>query len=42
MDSVGTLPPDALSRAVAAFGTGSDEAKKFTAFAVSLGVTATE
>jgi len=33
---------DALSRAVAAFGTGSDEAKKFTAFAVSLGVTATE
>lgn len=33
---------DALSRAVAAFGADSEQAKKFTAFAASLGVTATE
>ncbi|MEW6633669.1 MAG: c-type cytochrome biogenesis protein CcmI [Pseudomonadota bacterium] len=33
---------DALGRAVAVFGADSPEAKKFTAFAASLGVTATE
>lgn len=33
---------DALKRAVAAFGTGSDEARKLTEFAGSLGLTATE
>ena len=33
---------DALGRAVAVFGAGSEEAKKFTAFAASLGLTATE
>jgi len=33
---------DALGRAVAAFGAGSEQAGKFTAFAASLGVTATE
>jgi cytochrome c-type biogenesis protein CcmH len=33
---------DALSRAIAVFGADSDEAKKFTAFAASLGLTATE
>jgi cytochrome c-type biogenesis protein CcmH len=33
---------DALGRAVAVFGTGSEQARKFTAFAASLGVTATE
>lgn len=33
---------DALGRAVAAFGADSEQAKKFTAFAASLGVTATE
>ncbi|QKD04713.1 c-type cytochrome biogenesis protein CcmI [Mesorhizobium loti] len=33
---------DALGRAIAVFGAGSDEAKKFTAFAASLGLTATE
>ena len=33
---------DALGRAVAVFGAGSEEAKKFNAFAASLGVTATE
>ncbi|WP_192249048.1 c-type cytochrome biogenesis protein CcmI [Mesorhizobium silamurunense] len=32
----------ALGRAVAAFGADSEQAKKFTAFAASLGVTATE
>lgn len=32
----------ALGRAIAVFGAGSDEAKKFTAFAASLGLTATE
>lgn len=33
---------DALGRAIAVFGAGSEEARKFTAFAASLGVTATE
>nr|WIE90717.1 c-type cytochrome biogenesis protein CcmI [Mesorhizobium sp. WSM4875] len=33
---------DALGRAVAVFGADSEQAKKFTAFAASLGVTATE
>lgn len=33
---------DALGRAIAVFGTDSDEARKFTAFAASLGLTATE
>jgi len=33
---------DALGRAVAVFGAGSEEAKKFTAFAATLGLTATE
>lgn len=33
---------DALGRAVAIFGAGSEEAKKFTAFAATLGLTATE
>ncbi|WP_095203171.1 c-type cytochrome biogenesis protein CcmI [Mesorhizobium carmichaelinearum] len=33
---------EALGRAIAVFGAGSDEAKKFTAFAASLGLTATE
>lgn len=33
---------DALNRGIAVFGADSDEAKKFTAFAASLGVTATE
>ena len=33
---------EALGRAVAAFGADSEQAKKFTAFAASLGVTATE
>ncbi|RVD57163.1 c-type cytochrome biogenesis protein CcmI [Mesorhizobium sp. M2D.F.Ca.ET.185.01.1.1] len=33
---------DALGRAVAAFGADSEQAKKFTAFAASLGVTAAE
>lgn len=33
---------DALGRAIAVFGADSDEAKKFTAFAASLGLTATE
>ncbi|RWG81752.1 c-type cytochrome biogenesis protein CcmI [Mesorhizobium sp.] len=33
---------DALGRAVAAFGADSEQAKKFTALAASLGVTATE
>ncbi|AZN98967.1 c-type cytochrome biogenesis protein CcmI [Mesorhizobium sp. M9A.F.Ca.ET.002.03.1.2] len=33
---------DALNRGIAVFGSDSDEAKKFTAFAVSLGLTATE
>jgi len=33
---------DALGRAIAAFGAGSEQAKKFTALAASLGVTATE
>ncbi|MDX8481172.1 c-type cytochrome biogenesis protein CcmI [Mesorhizobium sp. VK24D] len=33
---------DALVRAVAVFGADSEQAKKFTAFAASLGVTATE
>jgi cytochrome c-type biogenesis protein CcmH len=33
---------DALGRAIAVFGAGSDEAKKITAFAASLGLTATE
>ncbi|PBC11527.1 c-type cytochrome biogenesis protein CcmI [Mesorhizobium sp. WSM3859] len=33
---------EALGRAVAAFGAESEQAKKFTAFAASLGVTATE
>jgi cytochrome c-type biogenesis protein CcmH len=33
---------DALGRATAIFGADSDEAKKFTAFAASLGLTATE
>lgn len=33
---------DALGRAVAAFGADSEQARKFTAFAASLGVTATE
>ncbi|TIL76746.1 MAG: c-type cytochrome biogenesis protein CcmI [Mesorhizobium sp.] len=33
---------DALNRGIAVFGPDSDEAKKFTAFAVSLGLTATE
>ncbi|MBN9218836.1 MAG: c-type cytochrome biogenesis protein CcmI [Mesorhizobium sp.] len=32
----------ALGRAIAVFGAGSEEAKKFTAFAASLGLTATE
>ncbi|TIS93430.1 MAG: tetratricopeptide repeat protein, partial [Mesorhizobium sp.] len=33
---------DALGRAIAVFGADSDEAKKFTAFGASLGLTATE
>ncbi|MBZ9996060.1 c-type cytochrome biogenesis protein CcmI [Mesorhizobium sp. BH1-1-4] len=33
---------DALGRAIAVFGPGSEEAKKFTAFAASIGLTATE
>ncbi|WP_421913826.1 c-type cytochrome biogenesis protein CcmI [Mesorhizobium sp.] len=33
---------DALGRAIAVFGADSDEARKFTAFAASLGLTATE
>jgi len=33
---------DALNRGVAAFGAGSDDAKKITAFAASLGLAATE
>jgi len=33
---------EALGRAIAVFGAGSDEAKKFTALAASLGLTATE
>ncbi|RUX48268.1 c-type cytochrome biogenesis protein CcmI [Mesorhizobium sp. M4A.F.Ca.ET.050.02.1.1] len=33
---------DALGRAIAVFGAGSDEAKKFTAFATTLGLMATE
>jgi cytochrome c-type biogenesis protein CcmH len=33
---------EALGRAIAVFGAGSDEAKKFTAFAASLGLTVTE
>ncbi|RWP17440.1 c-type cytochrome biogenesis protein CcmI [Mesorhizobium sp.] len=33
---------DALNRGIAVFGSDSDEAKKFTAFAASLGLTATE
>ncbi|WP_214473273.1 c-type cytochrome biogenesis protein CcmI [Mesorhizobium sp. dw_380] len=33
---------EALNRAIAVFGAGSDEAKKFTAFAASLGLMATE
>lgn len=33
---------DALHRGIAVFGADSDEAKKFTAFAASLGLTATE
>lgn len=33
---------DALNRGIAVFGPDSDEAKKFTAFAVSLGLTASE
>ncbi|MFB9983286.1 c-type cytochrome biogenesis protein CcmI [Mesorhizobium kowhaii] len=33
---------DALGRAIAVFGADSDEAKKFTAFAASLGLTTTE
>ncbi|MER8827609.1 c-type cytochrome biogenesis protein CcmI [Mesorhizobium sp. M0938] len=33
---------DALNRGIAVFGSDSDEAKKFTAFAVSLGLTAME
>ncbi|MBZ9706741.1 c-type cytochrome biogenesis protein CcmI [Mesorhizobium sp. ESP7-2] len=33
---------DALGRAIAVFGANSDEARKFTAFAASLGLTATE
>jgi cytochrome c-type biogenesis protein CcmH len=33
---------DALNRGIAVFGSDSEEAKKFTAFAVSLGLTATE
>ncbi|MER9231493.1 c-type cytochrome biogenesis protein CcmI [Mesorhizobium sp. M0622] len=33
---------DALNRGIAVFGADSDQAKKFTAFAASLGVTATE
>ncbi|RWC60664.1 c-type cytochrome biogenesis protein CcmI [Mesorhizobium sp.] len=33
---------EALGRAIAVFGADSDEAKKFTAFAASLGLTATE
>jgi cytochrome c-type biogenesis protein CcmH len=33
---------DALGRAVAVFGAGSEEARKLAAFAASLGVTATE
>ncbi|MBZ9674815.1 c-type cytochrome biogenesis protein CcmI [Mesorhizobium sp. ES1-1] len=33
---------DALGRAISVFGTGSEEARKFTAFAASLGLTATE
>jgi len=33
---------DALHRGIAVFGTESEEAKKFTAFAASLGLTATE
>ncbi|RWP74007.1 MAG: c-type cytochrome biogenesis protein CcmI, partial [Mesorhizobium sp.] len=33
---------EALGRAIAVFGADSDQAKKFTAFAASLGLTATE
>jgi cytochrome c-type biogenesis protein CcmH len=33
---------EALGRAIAVYGAGSDEAKKFTAFAASLGLAATE
>ncbi|TIX08289.1 MAG: c-type cytochrome biogenesis protein CcmI, partial [Mesorhizobium sp.] len=33
---------DALGRAINAFGAGSEEAKKFTAFAATLGLMATE
>lgn len=33
---------DALGRAIAIFGAGSDEAKRFSAFAASLGLTATQ
>ncbi|TIX43247.1 MAG: tetratricopeptide repeat protein, partial [Mesorhizobium sp.] len=33
---------DALNRGIAVFGADSDQARKFTAFAASLGVTATE
>ena len=33
---------DALGRGIAVFGADSEEAKKFTAFAASLGLTATE
>ncbi|TIY05669.1 MAG: c-type cytochrome biogenesis protein CcmI [Mesorhizobium sp.] len=33
---------DALNRGIAVFGSDSEEAKKFTAFAISLGLTATE
>ncbi len=33
---------DALNRGIAVFGADSEEARKFTAFAASLGVTATE
>ncbi|MER8751749.1 c-type cytochrome biogenesis protein CcmI [Mesorhizobium sp. M1050] len=36
------LARQALGRAIAVFGADSDEAKKFTAFAASLGLTATE
>lgn len=33
---------EALGRAIAVFGADSDQAKKFTAFAASLGLAATE
>ncbi|TIW38436.1 MAG: c-type cytochrome biogenesis protein CcmI, partial [Mesorhizobium sp.] len=33
---------DALNRGIAVFGSDSEESKKFTAFAISLGLTATE